>query len=143
MGFWALMERFPLTRHMVVPYEPNPQERPFVDLAQRAEQEHITVAIAALDARQSRRFFGVPLARRGIQPVWLRIENRAATRCRVHVVSIDPNYYSPHEAAAANHVSAGRRLLSLGLLGYLVFFPLLLLIPLKVLSALRANRKMD
>jgi len=137
------MERYPLTRRMVVPYSPKPQERTFVDSAQRAEQEQVTIHIAALDARQSRQFFGVPMARRGIQPLWLRIENRAATRCRLHVVSIDPNYYSPHEAAAANHYSAGRRLISFGLLGYLVFLPMLLLIPLKVLSAMRANRKMD
>ena len=143
MGFWSAMERYPFTRRMVVPYSPKPQERTFVDSAQRAEQEQVTIHIAALDARQSRQFFGVPMARRGIQPLWLRIENRAATRCRLHVVSIDPNYYSPHEAAAANHYSAGRRLISFGLLGYLVFLPMLLLIPLKVLSAMRANRKMD
>ena len=143
MGFWSAMERYPLTRPMVVRYSPKPQERSFIDSAQRAEREQITVSIAVLDARQSRQFFGVPMARRGMQPLWLRIENRAATRCRVHVVSIDPNYYSPHEAAAANHYSAGKHLVSLGLLGYLVFLPLLLLIPLKVLSALRANRRMD
>ena len=143
MGFWSAMERYRLTRQLIVNYSPKPQERSFVDSAQRAEQEQITVIIAALDARQSRKFFGVPMARRGIQPLWVRIENRAATRCRLHIVSIDPNYYSPHEAAAANHYSAGKRLVTFGLLGYLVFLPLLLLIPLKLLSALRANRKMD
>jgi hypothetical protein len=143
MGFWSAMERYPLTRQMIVHYSPKPEERSFVVSAQRAEQEQITVSITALDARQSRQFFGVPMARRGIQPVWLRIENHAATRCRLHVVSIDPNYYSPHEAAAVNHFPAGRRLVSLGMLGYLVFLPLLLVVPLKILSALRANRKMD
>src|SRR5882724_6716506 len=99
MGFWNAMERFPLTRRLIVHYSPLPQERSFVDSAQRAEQEQVIISIAALDARQSRRFFGVPMARRGIQPLWVRIENRAATRCRLHIVSIDPNYYSPHEAA--------------------------------------------
>jgi hypothetical protein len=143
MGFWSVIERLPVTRRLVVSYAPHPQARSFIESAQRAEQADVTVYIAALDARQSQRIFGVPMARRGIQPLWLRIENRAATRCRVHLVSIDPNYYSPHEAAAANHFSAGRHLVGLGLVGYLVFLPLLLLIPLKVLSALRANRKMD
>ena len=143
MGFWSVIERNPLTRQLIVHYSPKPQERGFVESAQHAEQEDITVSIAALDARQSRELFGVPMARRGIQPLWVRIENRAQTRCRLHVVSIDPNYYSPHEAAAANHYSAGRRLLTFGLLGYLVFLPLLLIIPLKVLSAMRANRRMD
>jgi hypothetical protein len=143
MGFWSVIERNPLTRQLIVRYSPKPQERGFVEAAQQAEQEDITVRIAALDARQSREFFGVPMARRGIQPLWVRIENRAATRCRLAVVSIDPNYYSPHEAAAANHYSAGRRLVTFGLLGYLVFLPLLLLVPLKMLSAMRANRQMD
>lgn len=143
MGFWGVISRIPVMRHMIVPYTPDPRERAFIRTAQQASRENIIVEIAALDARQSRSFFGVPMARRGIQPLWLRVENRAATRCRVHVVSINPNYYSPHEAAAANHYSAGRRLVSFGLLGYLIFLPLLVLIPLKVLSALRANRKMD
>ncbi|HSI32939.1 MAG: LssY C-terminal domain-containing protein [Phycisphaerae bacterium] len=143
MGFWNIVERLPVTRHLVVSYTPKPSARAFVESAQIAELEDITVHIAALDARQSRRLFGVPMARRGIQPLWLRIENRAQTRCRAHLISIDPNYYSPHEAAAANHFSAGRHLMGLGLLGYLVLLPLLLLIPLKVLSAFRANRRMD
>src|SRR5262245_41807245 len=113
MGFWSVVERNSLTRQLIVNYAPRPQERSFVDSAQRVEHENITVSIAALDAKQSREFFGVPMARRGIQPLWVRVENRAATRCRVRLVSIDPNYYSAHEAAAANHYSAGRRLLSL------------------------------
>src|SRR5678815_91973 len=99
---------------MFYKYSPNPGKRSFIDSALHAEQEGVSVSIAALDARQSQEVFGVPMARRGIQPIWLRIENRAATRCRVHVVSIDPNYFSPHEAAAANHYSSGRRLLGLG-----------------------------
>jgi hypothetical protein len=143
MGFWSVIEQSPLARPTIVRYSPKPQERSFIDSAQRAEQQQITVSIAALDARQSAEVFGVPMARRGIQPLWLRVENRAATRCRVALISIDPNYYSAHEAAAANHFSAGKRLLSLGLLGFLVFLPVLLLVPLKVISALRANRRMD
>ena len=31
--------------------------------------------VAVLDDRESDRFFGVPLARRGIQPVWLQVQN--------------------------------------------------------------------
>ena len=61
------------------------------------------VSIAALDARQSRQFFGVPMARRGIQPLWLRIENRAATRCRLHVVSIDPGLGGPDHLSQPAH----------------------------------------
>jgi hypothetical protein len=137
------MERLPLVRQLVVKYSPNPQAREFLNSAQHAEQEDVAITIAALDARQSRQFFGVRMARRGIQPLWLRIENHGSTRCRVHLVSIDPNYFSPQEAAVANHYSLGKRLLSFGLLGLLLFFPLLLLATLKVISAWHANRRMD
>lgn len=143
MGLWKAIERLPLARYTVVKYSPKPEERSFVGSAVRAERENVVVSIAALDARTSRAFFGVPLARRGIQPLWVRIENRAATRCRLHLVSIDPNYYSAHEASAANHFSVGWRLLSFGLLGCLAFLPVMLLVPLKFITALRANRKMD
>jgi hypothetical protein len=143
MGFWNTLERLPVIQRLVVKYSPQPQDRSFVNSARHAEQENVAVTIAALDARQSRRIFGVRMARRGIQPLWLRIDNRGSTRCRVHLVSLDPNYYSPQEAATANHFSLGARLLSFGLLGLLVFLPLLLLATLKVISAWRANRRMD
>ena len=35
-------------------------------------------------------------------------QQQRQTPCRLHVISIDPNYYSPHEAAAANHFSTGK-----------------------------------
>src|SRR4051794_23367639 len=105
MDLWKALERLPLVGRMVVKYSPRPQQRPFVGSALRAELENVTVTISALNARQSREFFGVPMARRGVQPLWLRIENRGSTRCRLHLISIDPNYYSPHEAAAVNHYS--------------------------------------
>ena len=77
-----------------------------------------------------------------MQPVWLRINNNSESSCRLHVISIDPNYYSPHEAAAANHFSTGKRILGFGLLAW-VFLPILLLLPLKVITAWLGNRRMD
>jgi hypothetical protein len=52
------MEHDPLFRHLIVNYSPNPQARRFVESAHRGEQEDVGVSIAALDARQSRAFFG-------------------------------------------------------------------------------------
>src|SRR4029077_8551623 len=48
----------------------------------------------------------------------------------------------PHEAAAANHYSPAKRLLGFGMLG-MVFLPLLLFVPLKLIGAWQANRRMD
>ena len=100
------------------------------------------MTVAVLDAVESRKFFGVPMARQHIQPVWLRIVNRSAHPYRLNLLAIDPNYFSPHEAAAANHYKVGTRLLEFGFLAF-IFLPLLLFLPVKLLGGWIANRKMD
>jgi hypothetical protein len=47
------------------------------------------------------------------------------------------------EAAGANHFSIAKRLSAFGLVGWIFFLPLILLIPLKLITAYRANRRMD
>jgi hypothetical protein len=74
--------------------------------------------------------------------VWLRITNHGSTAYRLNLLGIDPNYYSPYEAAGANHFSSGRRLLGFGLLA-LLFIHLLVFLPLKLFGAWRSNRRMD
>ncbi|HEY7086783.1 MAG TPA: LssY C-terminal domain-containing protein [Tepidisphaeraceae bacterium] len=136
------IDDIPILRRLVIPYKPEPNERGFMERAQTQSHDGFEVSLAVLDSKESRRFFGVPMARRGIQPVWVRIRNTGDAPCRLHLVSIDPNYYSPHEAAAANHFSTGKRLLGFGLAAFF-FFPLLFLVPFKLFGAWRANRKMD
>jgi hypothetical protein len=125
-----------------VPYAPDPAARSFLDRAAVREDDECRVEAAVLDDRESDRFFGVPLARRGVQPVWLRITNRGQNPYRLRLASLDPNYYPPLEAAYVNHFRIGRRLVQFGLLA-LVFVHLLLLLPLKLIGARRANRRMD
>jgi hypothetical protein len=100
------------------------------------------VTVAVLDAVEAHRFFGVPLARRGIQPVHLRIANHTDKLMRLQLVRIDPNYYTPLEAAATCHFSIVKRLSAFGLIG-LLFLQLLLLVPLKLITAYFANQRMD
>lgn len=129
-------------RWLGVPYTPRPEERPFLDRAQVQEDSELVVRVAVLDNRESERFFGVSLARRGIQPVWLQIKNRGSIPYRLRLASLDPNYYPPLEAAYANHFKLGKRVLQFGLLA-LLFVHLLLLLPFKLFAAHRSNRKMD
>ena len=124
------------------PYRPEPTLRTFASRAQTQENSKAQVTVAVLDAVEAARLFGVPLARRGIQPVYLRIVNRSDRLIRLQLVRIDPNYYTPLEAAAANHFSIAKRLSAFGLIG-LLFLPLLLLIPFKLITAYRANGRMD
>ncbi len=130
------------SRWLGVRYNPQPEERAFIERAQVRHDEEVTVSAAVLDDRESQLFFGVPLARRGIQPIWLRIKNNGRQPYRLHLGSLDPNYYSPLEAAFVSHFATGKRLAGFGLLAW-VFLPLLILVPLKYLGARAANRRMN
>ena len=129
-------------RLFTIAYDPDPSYREFLSRAQTQDSPLAQVTVAVLDAAESERVFGVPLARRGIQPVFLRVVNRAQTQLRLHVVTIDRNYYTPLEAAGVNHYSILKRLSAFGVIGWF-FVPLLALIPFKLVSAYRANRRMD
>ncbi|MBA4104835.1 MAG: hypothetical protein C0485_03675 [Pirellula sp.] len=61
---------------------------------------------------------------------------------RLQLVRIDPNYYTPLEAASRTHFSFVKRLSAFGLIGWM-FLPLLALIPIKLITAYRANGRMD
>jgi hypothetical protein len=132
----------PILRRLGISYTPDTDDRSFMARAETQSVDNVDVTVAVLDRVESRRFFGIPMARRGIQPVWIRITNRGTVPYRLNMVSIDPNYYTPLEAAAANHFSNWRRLLGFGALAWL-FLPLLFFLPLKLIGAWLANRRMD
>jgi hypothetical protein len=131
-------------RHLFITvYAPQPTVRSFLERTQTQDQPAAAVTVAVLDAAESEHMFGVPLARRGIQPVFLRIANRDETPLRLQVVNIDPMYFTPLEAAGVCHFSLLKRLSAFGILGWF-FLPLvLLLLPFKLITAYRANRRMD
>jgi LssY C-terminus len=132
-----------LRRIFSIAFEPDESLRSFMDRAQSQSDRNAEVTAAVLDARESAKRFGVPLARRGIQPVFLRIANQSDRPLRLYLLAINPNYFTPLEAAAANHFSILRRLAGFGILGFF-FWPLLaFFIPFKLVSAYRANRRMD
>ena len=90
-----------LVRWLVIPYSPCPAARGFLDAAATQQRDGLDVRVAVLDDAASRKFFGVPMARRGIQPVWVHVVNRTSRPYRLQFVAIDPNHFSPLEAAAA------------------------------------------
>jgi hypothetical protein len=135
MDFWTF-------RWLGVSYTPRPEDRSFLHRAVVQRDDELAVQAAVLDDRESERFFGVRLARRGIQPVWLEITNDGLQPYRLRLASLDPNYYPPLEAAFVNHFRIGKRLLGFGLLAWF-FLPLLILLPFKILGARAANRRMN
>jgi hypothetical protein len=129
------------SRLLGVPYKPQPEERAFLERAVVQKRDDLIVKASVLNDRESERFFGVNLARRCIQPVWLEIANNSKEAYRLRLASIDPNYYPPLEAALVNRFAIGKRLLAYGLLA-LVFIHLLILLPFKYFAARAANRRM-
>ena len=127
---------------VVTPYAPDESFSGFMERAVTQDDPRARATVAVLTPAETRRVFGINVGRHGIQPVFLRIENRSSRPLRLQAVTIDPRYFTPLEAAAVNHFSISRRLSAFGALVWL-FFPLLLFAPLKLLTAWRANHRMD
>jgi len=135
-----------LWRRLITYYAPDPTLNSFLARAETQTGPLAEVTVAVLDAKESAKFFGVHVARRGVQPVYIKITNRGQSGLRLQLVSVDPNYYTPLEAAGVNHFSLIKRLSAFGLMGFVLgffFFALLILAPVKMITAWRANRRMD
>jgi hypothetical protein len=63
----------------------------------------VRVSAAVLSARESKRFFGVPVYASGVQPLWLSIRNQDQVPYAFLAISVDQNIFSPLEAAYRNH----------------------------------------
>lgn len=131
-----------LWRLITTPYEPDEAFAGFLERKLAQENDRAAVTVAVLTAAESKKLFGVDLARRGIQPVFLRIANRSPESLRLQFVTIDPRYFTPLEAAGATHFSIMRRLSAFGAMAWL-FVPLFALVPLKLVTAWLGNGRMD
>jgi hypothetical protein len=80
---------------------PRGDPKPFLarEQAEPQVQDDVTVSVAALRAEDSLAVFGLPLAARGVQPVWVRIDNHSDRAWRFLPVFTDRDYFSPHEVA--------------------------------------------
>lgn len=132
-----------LRRAFLTTYDPRPDDSSHLDRIQEQSNDDALVRAAVPDARECERIFGVPLTRRGIQPVYLEITNRSQSPMRLRIVSIDPAYFTPLEAAALNHFSILKRLSAYGLLGWVFFHLILITLPSKLFTAFIANGRMD
>jgi len=76
---------------------------PFKERAQTQERNRIRVTTAVLGRDEAKRAFGVDLAKKQIQPVWLEIENTSDRPYALLFTATDPNYFSAHEASYSSH----------------------------------------
>lgn len=85
-------------------YNPRPlSESLFLERAQTKVENNVRVKAAVPDAAETRKIFGIDLYRRGIQPVWLEIENKDEQPIWFFPVGIDPMYFTPLEASFLSH----------------------------------------
>src|SRR3954454_1184605 len=69
----------------------------FESRAELRQQGGVTVRAAVLSDDESERYFGASLADRGIQVIWLSVNNATGSRLRFLPIITDPNYFSAPE----------------------------------------------
>jgi hypothetical protein len=88
--------------------KPHPfHDVPFLERSQSKVDGEVRVTVAVLSAEESRQLFGVNLAGQDIQPVWIRVQNADTIAYWLMSSGLDPDYFSPLEAAYAFHTSIG------------------------------------
>ena len=74
----------------------------FRDRSQSSFDDEVRVTIAVPTAEEIEALFGVNLSGKEIQPIWLKVENHSEHTYYLLSVGVDPNYFSPMEAAYAS-----------------------------------------
>jgi len=74
-------------------------EVPFKDRAVTQADDKLRVTVVALSPKESEKVFGVDVAARDIQPVWIEIKNKGEEPYWIFPSRMDPDYYSPSEVA--------------------------------------------
>ena len=87
-------------------YSPVPMEQvSFLERSQTQTVGGLTVTAAVLSHEESEKIFGRPLAKKGIQPVWLEIKNGEDLPYALISRSLDPTYFSASEVAYMHRVA--------------------------------------
>lgn len=73
--------------------------RPLRERAETALNDDIRISTAVPSRDESLAIFGVDLSSKGIQPVWLEIENMTDERMHFMRTGLDPEYFAPREVA--------------------------------------------
>ena len=85
-------------------FHPQPlDEIGFESRALAKTERGVTISAVALGPEEARAAFGVPMIDRGIQPVWVRVENAREETLYLLTLLFDPLYFTPTEAAFINH----------------------------------------
>lgn len=99
-ALWLCIPVVLLTVGCGVTFETVPIEQvPFRERAQTQAEENVRVTTAVLSSEESELVFGLDLYARGVQPVWLEIENNDDSPMRFLPAGLDPEYFTPLEVS--------------------------------------------
>jgi hypothetical protein len=85
-------------------FNPRPiEEVPFRERAQTKSGGNVRVTAVVLSAEETKEVFDLDLYKRGIQPIWLEIENNDEGRIWFPPAGTDPDYFAPLEVAYIHH----------------------------------------
>lgn len=81
-------------------FEPRPiDEVPFMERAQTQVQDDLTVTVALPTREEATQIYGVDLAKKAMQPVWIKVKNDRDHPVWFLPSGLDPSYFSSSEAA--------------------------------------------
>src|SRR5437870_972421 len=75
----------------------------FIKHASVKENDKVRVSISVLTEEENREYFGRSLTSKGIQAVWLKVENHNTYSLWIMPSYVDPEYFSALEVAFLNH----------------------------------------
>jgi len=95
-----------LTAYGCASFNPRPIDQvPFQTRAQTQSENNVRVTAAVLSAQESKAVFDLDLYKKGIQPIWLEIQNNDEERVWFAPAGVDRGYFSPLEVAYMHHRS--------------------------------------
>ena len=77
----------------------------FRNRAKTIAEDGIRISATVPDLEESRTIFGVDLEKKGIQPLWLEIENNTDRQIYFLPTGLDPEYFTPREVSFGFHRS--------------------------------------
>lgn len=80
-------------------FQPNPELAQHLERLQTQAQGGVEVSTSVLNRDEAEELFGVDLAFKQIQPVWVSVKNRDSHPYWLVASGLDPEYFSPREVA--------------------------------------------
>jgi hypothetical protein len=94
---------FSLTVFGCATFNPRPiEEGAFLDRSQTKSEGKVTVTVSVVSRAESKDLFGIDMAKKGIQPIWVEIENNDTVPYLLIQSHLSPYYYSAAEVAYMN-----------------------------------------